>query len=592
MYEPKTGKINAAPHSPGVYIFRRGKEILYVGKARDLKKRLKYYLSIKADPRIRAIVKRSDDLEYIVTGSEEEALLLEANLIKIHKPKYNIRLKDDKKYPYIKITGGPYPAIALTRNLKESGITIFGPYVNAQAVRKTIRALRKIFPIRVCKYKLPTSRKITPCIDYHIGKCLAPCIPGKVDAEIYGQIIQNVTKFLKGDTDEIEAELEEKMKQASRNLEYEKAKIFRDELLAIRKLSKEQAVQRLGGENKDICVVYRIYRNAIAYIIKVREGTVVDRESYFLETSENDKDEEILSGFLVQYYSTSAVPPQLVVIDKKIKDLKVVSSALKLDIRVTESTEDRRLIEMAYENARNELEEEVSKKKGVRDIHPGLIELSELLNLPQVPERVEACDISQLFGSEKVGSFVCFLKKSLSKSNYRRYKIQTYREDDPHMIYEIVKRRLDDEPLPDVIIIDGGLPQLSLAKKAKKELGKDIPLIAFAKRFDDIYLEDGRRVMIPKRSHLFSLMKVLRDEAHRFAITYHRKLRSKKIHETSLKIDGVGPKTTSKLIQHFGSMKKIREASLEEIKGVQGIGEKMALKIYRGLREYIQRNNS
>ncbi len=580
MQNTISSKIDSAPASPGVYIFRKENDILYVGKARDLRNRLKNYLSDHDDLRISTILSKATDLDIIITKSEEEALLLEANLIKIHKPRYNIRLKDDKKYPYIKITGGEYPSISLTRNLKEHGVTIFGPFVNAQAVRKTIRALRKIFPIRSCKYKIPSRRKINPCIDFHIGKCLAPCIPGRVDPEVYQSMVQNISKLLRGETAEIEKELEEKMKTAAKELEFEKAKIFRDELLAIRKVSKEQAVQKLEGETKDVCVIYRIARSAIAYIIKVREGVVVDREFFFIETSESDTDAEILSHFIAQYYSTAAAPPTTIVVDREPEDVQIIASALKLVIRTSESSEDRRLIEMAYENAKKELEEEISKKKGGKKVYPALIELSELLGLPNIPERVEACDISQLFGSERVGAFVCFLGKGLSKTNYRRYKIQTAHIDDPHLIYELVKRRLDDPPLPDVIIVDGGLPQLNFAKKAKNDLGKDVPIIAFAKRFDDLFLEDGKHIMVPKRSHLFSLMKILRDEAHRFALTYHRKLRSKKIRELPFKIKGVGPKTFEKLINYFGSVKNLSRASFEEISRVKGISKKTAEAIF------------
>ena len=571
-------KVESAPHSPGVYLFKSGEEVLYVGKARDLKNRLKNYLTTPEDPRIAVLLRRANDLEYIITNSEEEALLLEANLIKIHKPRYNIRLKDDKKYPFIKITNERFPSISLTRNLKEPGITIFGPYVNAQSVRRTIRAIRKIFPIRTCKHKLPSNRKIKPCIDYQIGKCLAPCIEGRVSEEVYNNMVQNVIRFLKGQTSEIIKELEEKMKEAAAKLEFEKAKIYRDELLAITKLSKEQAVSRIGGENKDVCVVYRLGKSAIACILKIREGILVDRESYFLEVLEHDKEEEILKEFIVQYYSSASNPPDSVVIDQDFEEIDAVKSALKINIR-TATDEERKLIEMAYENAKKELEEEIAKKKGAKKVHPGLIELSELLHMLKVPERVEACDISQLFGDERVGSFVCFLKNRLSKSNYRKYKIKGEYIDDPQMIYEVVKRRLDDQPLPDVIIIDGGITQLNAAKKAKEELKIDVPMAAFAKRFDDLYLEDGRRIMVPKRSHLFTLLKILRDEAHRFAIQYHRKLRSKRLLEFPYKIKGVGPKTIEKLMSYFGSIKKIKEASLEELKKAN-INEVTAQRIY------------
>ncbi len=573
-------KIENAPHKPGVYLFYQNEEVIYVGKAIDLKNRLKNYFSKQDDPRISTLVKRSTNLSYIITSSEEEALLLEANLIKIHKPKYNIRLKDDKKYPYIKITKELYPTIALTRNLKEPGIIIFGPYVNAQAVRKTIRAIRKIFPIRACKYRLPSCQKIKPCIDYQIGKCLAPCVEGNIDAETYNQLVQNVIRFLRGKTSDLINDLKNKMEKAARNLEFEKARIYRDELLAITKMTKEQAVAKLGGENKDICAVYKIGNSAIAIVIKIREGLMVDKESYFLDALEYDQEQDVLREFIVQYYSSTILPPEHIIIDKKLSEMKTIAKALNLNIKVADTPEDQKLIEMAYENARKELEEEIAKKKGAKKVHPGLIELSELLKLTKIPERIEACDISQLFGSERVGSFVCFLKNRLYKSNYRKFKIKGEYSDDMNMIYEVVKRRLQHEPLPDVIMIDGGLAQLNSARKAKEELKLEIPMVAFAKRFDDLYLEDGRRIMVPKRSNLFPLLKILRDEAHRFAVQYHRKLRGKKMKEFPYEIKGIGPRTIEKLLKAFGSIKKIKEATTEELASIGGISKSKALKIF------------
>ncbi|MEO0272334.1 MAG: excinuclease ABC subunit UvrC [candidate division WOR-3 bacterium] len=571
-------KIEQAPSTPGVYLFLAHKEVLYIGKAKDLKNRLKTYTTPVDDPRIITVIKKATTLDYIITGSEEEALLLEANLIKIHKPKYNIRLKDDKKYPYIKVTNEPYPAIALTRNLKEPNITIFGPYVNAQAVRKTIRAIRKIFPIRSCKYRLPLKRKISPCIDYQIGKCIAPCIKGKISEQDYRAIVENVVMFLRGKTEEVEKFLLKKMNEAVQNLEFEKATIFRDELLAIKKLTRSQAVHRFESEDKDVCVTYRIGKSAIAYLLKIRNGILVDTESYFLDIRTEDTEKEILIQFLSQYYSSSPNPPGKVIVEKPYEELELLSSALNIKF-LSANIDDRRLIEMAYENARKELEEEIGKKKGVKNVHPGLIELSELLGLEKVPERIEACDISQLFGEERVGSFVCFIRKSLSKSNYRKYKIKGANIDDPHMIYEIVKRRLDNTPLPDIILIDGGLTQLNFAKKAKEEMNVQIPILAFAKRFDDLYLEDGRRIMIPKRSQLFPLLKILRDEAHRFALSYHRLLRRKKFSTPSLKIKGVKSSVLKELFEKYKNLEQIKSASIEELMQIKGVGRKTAERI-------------
>jgi len=572
-------KINSAPNRPGVYIFSSSREILYVGKAKNLRNRLKSYLGEIEDPRIVKAINKAEKVEFIITKSEEEALLLEANLIKIHKPRYNIRLKDDKKYPYIKITNEPYPAIALTRNLKEKNVTIFGPFVNAQAVRKTIRAIRKIFPIRTCKYKLPSKQKITPCIDYHIGKCLAPCRKDAVSVEEYQNMVQSVVKFLKGKTEDIERNLEQKIQEAVKNLEFEKAAIYRDELLAIRRLTKEQAVHNLEGETKDIVAIYKIGNIGNACILKIRNGILIDKESYFLDLPTAESEKEILSQFLSQYYSTSSNPPPKVITEVEPLEISLLSSALGIQFEVATKDEDKRLTEIAYENAKKDTEEELTKLRGVRDLHAGLVELAELLKLEKIPERVEACDISQLFGSERVGVFICFLKKGFSKSNYRRYRIKTEATSDPYMIYEVVKRRLDDTPLPDVILIDGGLPQLNFAKKAKEEMGVNVPLIAFAKRFDDLYLETGEHLMVPKRTHLFTLLKIIRDEAHRFAIEYHRKLREKKIKEPEPAIKGLSKNIYRKLIEHFGSIDNAIKAGYDALIRIPGIGQRTAEKI-------------
>ena len=305
MKERIKEKIKEAPHLPGVYIFKENGIPLYIGKASDLKQRLENYLHNQESPRFRVLSKRATELEIIITRNEAEALLFEANLIKKFQPRYNIRLKDDKKYPYIKITTNEvYPRIALTRNLKEEGITIFGPYTSAKAVRKTIRSIRKIFPIRTCKYKLPSKRTISPCMDYYIGKCVAPCIPGKVKEEEYQNLVKNVIQFLKGNTEELERKLEREMWKSSQKLEFEKAASIRDQIMAIRELKREQTVHTLMGENKDIVAVARVRDTGLAFIIFVRSGKVVDTEHYFLDIRPEDREEEILAEFLIQYYST------------------------------------------------------------------------------------------------------------------------------------------------------------------------------------------------------------------------------------------------------------------------------------------------
>ncbi len=571
------------PESPGVYIFRNGKEVLYVGKAINIKNRVNTHRINNAP-----FYLKSNRIEYILTNTESEALLLEANLIKQYKPKYNVRLTDDKKYPYIAITKNePYPRIFLTRNLLLKDADIFGPYMSAGSIRKALKMLREIFPIRNCKYKLPSKRKINPCIEYHMGLCDAPCVKNSVQQEVYQKNVENIKKVLLGDLKPVIEYLQNEMKQAAENLNFEYARILRDRISALHELKYHFYISSLKEGAIDIIGMFQTTKTAYFYMMFYRDGKVMNTAYFKVEKTMKAPDDEILSAFLSQFYSSLSSSPEKVIIPIIPKNKSQLEKTFGFKIGLPDKTFGKTM-ELAMKNAEEvALQEEKRKKR----VHPALLELQTAFGLNRAPERIECVDASQLFGSFRVASLVVMENGKLKKKYYRRYKIKKEEgKDDFTMIYEVTLRRFkralkDKEKMPDLYILDGGLLQLKAALKAKYELGiQDVFFAAFAKRFDDFYLESGRRVMLPVRSFSLKLMKLLRDEAHRFAISFHRKLRNKESFKDFLDfLPDIGPKRKKALIEHFGSLKKIREATIDELKNVPGFGEKLAEKLYNFL---------
>ena len=587
--------IEEAPEKPGVYIFQKQNIPLYIGKAYNLKERLKQYLNYFSNPRISRFIKLSNKIDFIVLNSEKEALLLEAEFIKRYQPKYNIRLKDDKKYPYIKVTlNDKYPGIYLTRNLNDKNSVYFGPYVDVKSAKKMIQTVRNIFPIRNCYYSL--KKPISPCTYYYIGKCLAPCTH-KISEKEYKKYVEKVIDFLKGKTEEVERQLEEEMLKASESMNFEKAVVIRDQLLSIRKLKGKTKIFEIKGKDKDIIGIKSVEKIGVGVILQVREEKIVNKISFVFEIpNEND---DFLYAFLTQYYTSSTITAEEIIVPYSPPDKKEIEEILKekmnKDIKIREPLpEEKNLVKLAEENAEYTLNEELNVLKIKITIPKTLEELQKILGLKNPPIRIEGIDISQLFQEWRVGSVVVFVNGKPKKSEYRKFKIKTEVKDDFSMIYEVVYRRFkrlkeENKILPDLVVIDGGIVQLKYALKALKDLEisqEKVKVIAIEKRPDEIVFPDGKKIMIPSNSFALRLIQRIRDEAHRFAKLYHVSLREKDIKTFLEKLPDIGEKRAKNLLLYFGSLERLKKASLGELTLVPGIGKKLALKIYKILRKY------
>ncbi len=581
----KETDIEHLPTIPGVYVFKQGKTVLYVGKAKNIKNRV---ITHKLNNTL--FYQKSDKVEYIITSSESEALLLEANLIKQYSPKYNIRLTDDKKYPYIAITKNePFPRIFLTRNLMMKNADIFGPFMSASAIRKALKMLREIFPVRNCKYKLPSRRPIKPCIEYYMGLCNAPCVPGKISEDTYKSNVNNIKRVILGKFEPVIKYLSGEMEKAASDLNFEYAKLIRDRIASLHELKHHFYISSLKKGAIDIIGGYHLRNQSYFFVMFYRDGKVLNTAYYRIEKGYKYSDTETLFAFITQFYTSLSQRPEKVMVPIFPMHKTELERTFEFKIEIPKN-EFKKLLKLADKNAEEiALHEERKKKR----IHPAMVELKEVFNLDITPKRIECVDASQLFGSFRVASLVVMENGRLKKSDYRRYKItNSTGKDDFAMIYEVTLRRFkralkDKKDMPDIYVLDGGLMQLKAALKAKFELGlKEVYFIAFAKRFDDFYLEDGRRVMLPKRSFSLKLMKLLRDEAHRFAITYHRKLRNNNSFRDFLDfMPNIGEKRKKALIEYFGSLKKIKMASAEDIMQIPGFGRKLANRLYNLLHE-------
>ncbi len=570
------------PERPGVYIFRGKRGTLYIGKAQNLRKRVLSHLHDKYGKSAR-FVKEAEKIDFIITENEVEALLLEDILIKKEKPRYNVKLRDDKKYPYIKVTvNEEFPRVFYTRNVKEDGSIYFGPYTHVKAVRKVLRSIRKIFPLRSCKGKRLPQRA---CMDYYIKRCAGPCI-GAISKEKYQELVKGVIEFLSGKIDQVEEEIEKRMWEAAEKEEFEEAARLRDQLLALRKITQSQKV--VLPEKKDIDILgFSLYQDtACAVVFQIRRGKLTGKEDFILKGKGEEKD--FIERFLISYYRNIFFIPPLILIPSMPENKSLLENYLsqkqdkKVEIRVPERGIYRKLMEMACENAERILDEEGIKVR--RRIPMSVLELQHILNLPSPPRRIEGFDVSNLHGKYAVGSCVVFVDGKPKKSEYRRFKIKEVEGiNDPAMIREIVKRRIrriieERKEKPDMILIDGGRTQLSAALSVIKDM--EIPAFGLAKRLEQLYLPDGRIISIPQTSPALKLLQRIRNEAHRFAITYHRKLRERITSSLDL-IPGIGKKKKLMLLRFFGSEERIRKASKEELMRVKGIGEKLAAKIYR-----------
>ena len=601
--------LKGLPTAPGVYLFRDGKgEILYVGKAKSIRPRVRSYFRADSGHSIktRELVKRIASLDTIVVGSEAEALILEANLIKEHHPRFNIHLKDDKKYPYIKVTSQEaFPRVFVTREVRNDGARYFGPFTSVGPLRQALEVVKRLYTVRSCRYDLPREAPDRPCLDYHIGRCLAPCV-GIQSQEDYEGMIQEIVRILDGDTEALRLEVEGRMTTASRELRYEEAARLRDVGRGLETIAREQRVHRVQGGDQDVLALARDGEMAVAVALRIRRGLLLGRDTQRFSGAGGEEDAELLSVFSSRYYlgrgeeGTMDLPRE-VLLQEDFPDRSVLESVLgqkagrAVHVRVPQRGEKRRLVELAGANARSALEDRVSvEAPGVDRADEDLFDLQDRLDLKVVPRVMLCFDISHIQGSETVASAVVFENGAPKKAEYRHMKIKgDWGNDDYRSMAEAVtryfRRRLEeDHPLPDLVIIDGGKGQLNAALESLQ--GLDLPQVAvaaLAKREEEVFLPGKPDpVVMARRTPALHLLQRIRDEAHRFAITYNRKLRTRRTLTSQLEaVPGIGPSRLTALLTHFGSVKGVKAASAEEISNLPGFNRTLALRILAYLKK-------
>jgi excinuclease ABC subunit C len=611
--EKLQGILATLPTKPGCYIMRNAEgTIIYVGKAINLKNRVRSYFHADAshDSKTRRLVQNIADLEWIVVGSELEALILEMNLIKKHRPKYNIRLKDDKRYPYIKVHWNePFPHVTVTRQMTEDGSRYFGPYTSAWAVYQTLDVLRHIFPYLTCDREITGNDK-RACLYYDIKLCNAPCI-GAINQEGYRQMISDFMAFLSGHSEEIVSRLQNEMGKASEEMRFEKAAALRDQLKAVQSIMERQKIVfATDYKDSDVLAMARQDGEACVQIFFIRGGKLIGREYFILEGTEDTADTEVLSEFVKQFYTEAANIPQQVMLPEEIEEANIIGQWLrskrggqKMEFLVPNEGQPRDLVKMAAENASETLQ--ALRAQWQADAHKqeqSLAELQSALNLPSPPNRIECYDVSHTQGVATVGAMIVFEQGVPAKSLYRKFNIDSTSigaPDDFASMEEMLTRRFrrwkgsqetesgpGSKPdasfsfLPDLIIIDGGKGQLGRVVKVLEqfELFGKVPVVGLAKQEEEIFFpHKSEPLMLPRHSQGLYLVQRIRDEAHRYGITAHRARRSKQGLASQLdSIPGIGPTRRKALLKHFGSMDKIKEASIEELKAVKGMNENAA----------------
>ncbi len=618
MFDIKS-ELNRLPKEPGVYIMLDDQDqVIYVGKAISLRNRVRQYFqsSKNQHPKVRAMVSHIKRFEYIIVDNEIEALILEANLIKKHKPKYNILLRDDKQYPYIKISyGEKFPRVLKTRKVLKDKAKYFGPYPSVYAVNDTIEIIRDEYPIRNCNQKLDKDGTIKrPCLNFHIRKCLGPCQGFKYHDQ-YMEKINEIDRFLSGKDDRLLKLMEERMNKASEALDFEKAAVYRDKLKSLEIMLEKQKIVNRQDIDQDIIGMARGIEEVCIQIFFVRNGKILGREHFIIEDVFDTDREEVLESFIKQFYIGTAYIPRQILIETEIKEKELIEDWLsekrqgKVDLLVPQRGEKTQLIAMVKNNALNMLkrhgESLLDKKDSVKE---GLEELEKLLSLEKSPRRIEAFDISNIQGTDSVGSMVVFENGRPKKSDYRRFKIRTVEgPDDYKSMEEVLKRRfirgleekdyIDKKSMdlkgfsifPDLILMDGGKGQVNVAKLILDSLGLDIPVAGLVK--DDSHTTRGiiyenKEISLADDSQGFKLIYRIQEEAHRFAISFHRSLRSSKLYKSELDyISGVGPKRKANLFKEFKTIDGIRKASVEELQGVEGMNKPTAEKIYHYFRK-------
>lgn len=597
--------LKALPDSPGVYLMKDAAgKIIYVGKAISLKNRVRSYFqaSRNLSLRIRSMVEQVDRFEYITTNSEVEALVLECNLIKEEHPKYNIRLRDDKQYPWVKVTlKESFPQVFITRKVKRDGNKYYGPYTDVRALKETFRLLRRIFPLRGCRHDLDRERIERPCLNFHIKRCLAPCC-GKISKERYRKIIDQVCMFLEGRQNELLVKLRKEMEEAASERRYEKAALIRDEIRDIEKVLEKQTIVAAVYDDMDVFGIAQDRKGSIVQVFQVRQGKMVGREYFPLVEGDETPPEEILEAFLPQYYDNAGFIPKEVLIPFNLESMTAISQWLgnqrgsKVNLRVAKKGEKAGLLRMAQENAGILLQQErTHEEQSIIRITEILNQLQQDLGLDKPPLRIEGFDISNIQGQQAVASMVVFENGVPKGGEYRRFKIRTIEgPNDFAMLQEAVGRRfrkgLEERRevatesgkfarFPDLLLIDGGKGQLSAVCEVLEELGlTHLNVISLAEKEEEVFKPGNNEpIILSRRSESLMLLQRVRDEAHRFAITYHKTLRDKRTKASSLDlVIGIGAKKKQLLLKHFGSVKQVKEATVEELMRVEGINRKLA----------------
>jgi len=580
----RCSKPDNLPDKPGVYMMRNIDDVvLYVGKAKSLIKRVKSYFSTREQPlKTKLLMGHFHNLEYIITDTEKEALILESNLIKKHKPKYNIRLKDDKRYPYIKITSEDFPRVLITRNVRDDNAYYYGPFTDTGSVRRMVKSLKALFKIRECR------NMSGPCLNYQIHLCNAPC-SGKITKESYNEIIEKINLFFEGKYSEIIEMLNKSMLEAAQNQEFEKAAVLRDQIQSVDSIFEKQKIEFDRGLEQDVIACAYDEKAACVVVFSIRDGKITGKDDFLMSGAEDTLPDKILSAFLKQYYMTPRYIPSKIIIQHSPDELDLIKEWLsenrdhEVDLRTPKNGTESRLVQMVAKNA------EIIKNQE-REVRGALFDLKKYLNLPKIPRKIEAFDISNISGKLSAGSMVVFEDAVPEKSRYRKYKIQICGPDDYAMMRNVIKRRYskispeENDKKPDLILVDGGKGQLNTTLDVLKSIGlEDIPVIGLAKEFEKVFVpEISNPIILPRNSEALHLLQRIRDEAHRFAVAYHKKLRSMELEHSILdEIKGVGEKRKINLLKHFGDIENIKNADINEIAGVEGININLADIIYR-----------
>jgi len=595
-----TEQLRQLPTSPGVYLMKDAEgNILYVGKAANLNHRVRSYFGTKQNlsPKLQRMVARVNDFDFFITTSEQEAFILELNLIKRHRPHYNVRLKDDKTFPYLKIdTSEDWPRVHITRRLEEDGGRYFGPFASAKSVRQTLKTIKGIFPFRSCS-KAITGTDPRPCLDYHIRHCLAPCI-GAVSKPEYDEVIKQVILFLEGKQERVIQELESKMEKAAEALDFEKAALIRDQIQAVNRVVEGQRIATTVRGEQDVIAFAQDKDQAYVQVFFIRSSKLIGRESFVLQGTRSEEPWQIMTSFIKQFYGSTPYIPPLLLLQYPVEDTLVIESWLqskkgtKVHIQVPCRGNKKQLVKIVAENAEQGLEQlKIKQLATPGSLTAALAEIERELHLPRLPLRMEGYDISNIQGKAAVGSMVVFDQGKPKPSHYRRFRIKTVSgADDYAMLREVLKRRFkrsSDAPdtwaiLPDLVLIDGGKGQLNAALSVMSQAGVGfVPTASLAKENEEIFIPHrSQPITLPRSARGLQLLQRLRDEAHRFALGYHQKIHKRETFASSLDtIPGIGPKRKRALLKQFGSVRAIRDAPIEELAATAGMSQSLAKRI-------------